>query len=142
MTASFNERIIEEFRANEGRVGGLLAGTPMMLVHHVGAKSGVTRVTPLAYTPHRDGRYLIVASNGGSPTHPSWYFNLLANPRIDVELGTEIVTMTAEELTGSARAELWPDLLAAAPSLCEFESMTTRQIPLFVLIRQEPPRPT
>ncbi len=80
MTASFNERIIEEFRANEGRVGGLLAGTPMMLVHHIGAKSGVTRVTPLTYAAQGDGRYVIVASNGGSPTHPSWYFNLRANP--------------------------------------------------------------
>ena len=142
MTANFNERIIGEFRANEGRVGGLLAGTPMILVHHVGAKSGVTRVTPLAYIPHGEGRYVIVASNGGSPSHPSWYFNLQANPRIDVELGPEIVTMIAEELRGSGRAELWSELLATTPSLREFESRTTRQIPLFVLIRQEPPGPT
>ena len=142
MTANFNERIIGEFRANEGRVGGLLAGTPMILLHHVGAKSGVTRVTPLAYIPHGEGRYVIVASNDGSPSNPSWYFNLQANPRIDVELGPEIVTMIAEELTGSGRAELWSELLATTPSLREFESRTTRQIPLFVLIRQDRPRPT
>jgi hypothetical protein len=70
-TNDFNNGIIQEFRANEGRVGGPLAGTPMILLHHIGAKSGIERVTPLACTPHGDGRYVIVASNGGSPTHPS-----------------------------------------------------------------------
>ena len=139
VTANFNERIIGEFRANEGRVGGLLAGTPMMLVHHIGAKSGVTRVTPLTYAAQGDGRYVIVASNGGSPTHPSWYFNLRANPRIEAELGTETFTVEAEELGGSARAELWPKLIAASPSLGEFESKASRQIPLMVLIRQDRP---
>ena len=92
-TNDFNNKIIEEFRANEGRVSGLLAGTPMILIHHIGAKSGMERVTPLACTPQPDGRYVIVASNGGSPTHPSWYHNLKANPRIEVEVGSQTFTV-------------------------------------------------
>jgi deazaflavin-dependent oxidoreductase (nitroreductase family) len=96
-------------------------------------------VTPLACTPHKDGHYVIVASNGGSPTHPSWYYNLKANPRIEVELGTQTFTMVAEELEGNARAELWPKLLAMSPSIGEFETKTTRQIPLFVLTREDRP---
>ena len=129
----FNSKIIEEFRANEGRVGGALAGTPIMLVHHVGAKSGIERVTPLAYTPQPDGRYVIIASNGGSPTHPSWYHNLKSNPRINVEVGRRTFTVVAEELDDTARAELWPKLVAATPSLDDFESKARRRIPLFVL---------
>jgi len=68
--SDFNTKIIEEFRANEGRVGGPLAGTPMILIHHIGAKSGIERVSPLACSPQGDGRFAIVASNGGSPTRP------------------------------------------------------------------------
>lgn len=117
----FNEKIIAEFRANEGRVGGLLVGTPIMLLHHIGAKSGVERVTPLAYHPHGDGGFVIVASNGGSPTHPSWYYNLKTNPRIRVEVGTKKFTALAEELDSTVRADVWPKLIAAAPSLGEFQ---------------------
>jgi deazaflavin-dependent oxidoreductase (nitroreductase family) len=136
----FNNKIIEEFRANEGRVGGLLAGTPIILIHHIGARSGIERITPLACTPRGDSRYLIVASNGGSPTHPDWYYNLKANPRIKVEVGTQTFTVLAEELEGTARAELWPKLVAASSSLGEFETKTARQIPLFVLTREDRPR--
>ena len=103
-TDDFDTRTIEEFRANGGRVGGPLAGIPMILIHHIGAKSGIERVTPLAHTPLGDGRYAIVASNGGSPTHPSWYYNLKANARFEVEMGTETFTVEAEELDGSARS--------------------------------------
>jgi deazaflavin-dependent oxidoreductase (nitroreductase family) len=77
----FNDKIIAEFRAIRGRVSGSLAGTPMILIHHVGAKSEIERITPLACNPQDDGRIVIVASNGGSPTHPSWYYNVKANPR-------------------------------------------------------------
>ncbi len=80
----FNTKIIEEFRANEGRVGGPLAGATMILIHHIGAKSGIERVSPLACSPQGDGRFAIVASNRGSPTHPDWCYNLKANPRIKV----------------------------------------------------------
>ena len=131
----FNHRIIEEFRADGGRVGGPLAGTPMLLLHHVGAKSGVVRVTPLAYTPDGDGRYVIVASNGGSATNPGWYHNLKANPAVEVEVGTETFTVRADELKGAARQPLWSALLAASPSLREYEAKTARHIPVFTLTR-------
>jgi len=133
----FDTRIIEEFRANEGRVGGLLKGATMILIHHIGAKSGIERVSPLACSSQGDGRFAIVASNGGSPTHPDWYYNLKANPRIKVELGTQTFTVLAEELDDSARAELWPKLVAESPTIGEFQNRTTRQIPVFMLTRKD-----
>jgi deazaflavin-dependent oxidoreductase (nitroreductase family) len=135
----FNTKIVDEFRANEGRVGDPFAGTPMILIHHIGAKSGIERVTPLAYAPQGDGRYAIVASNGGSLTHPDWYYNLKANPRIGVEVGTETFTVLTEELEGTARDELWPRLVAAWPSLGAFETKAARRIPLLLLTREDRP---
>ena len=135
--SDFDTRIIEEFRANEGRVGGLLKGTTMILIHHIGAKSGIERVSPLACSSQGDGRFAIVASNGGSPTHPDWYYNLKANPRIKVELATQTFTVLAEELDDSARAELWPKLVAESPTVGEFQNRTTRQIPVFMLTRKD-----
>ena len=134
---AFNKTVIAEFRANEGRVGGALARTPILLLHHTGARSRVRRVTPLAYRPHGARGFLIAASSGGSANHPSWYYNLKASPRIEVEVGAERFTALAEELGGTARAELWPDLVDAAPSLGEFQAGTTRQIPLLVLTRAD-----
>ncbi len=133
--AGWNDGIIEEFRANEGRVGGPLAGTTLILLHHVGAKSGIERVTPVAASLREDGRCVIVASNGGSLSHPAWCHNLRANPRIEVELGTETFTVLAEELKGRARAEVWPKLVAEAPQVREFQSRVARRIPVFRLSR-------
>jgi len=133
----FNERVVAEFRANGGRVGGPLAGTPILLLHHVGARSRVERVTPVAYRPRGDGAFVIVASNGGSPTHPSWYHNLRATPRVDVEVGTARFRALARQLDGAARAELWPKLIEASPSVAEFQTQTTREIPVFVLTRED-----
>ena len=133
----FNTKIIEEFRPNEGRVGGFLAGTPMILIHHLGAKSGIERVTPLACSSQGDGRFAIVASNGGSPAHPDWYYNLNANPRITVEVGTQTFTVLAEELDDTARAELWPKLVAEAPTVGEHQTKTPRQILVLMLTRQD-----
>ncbi len=135
--SDFNTKIIEEFRANEGRVGGPLTGTPMILIHHIGAKSGIERVSPLACSPQGDGRFAIVAASGGSPTHPDWYYNLKASPRITVEVGTQTFTVLAEELDGAARAELWPKLVAESPAVGEHQTRTTRQIPVFMLTRQD-----
>ena len=132
-----NTKIIEEFRANEGRVGGPLAGTTMILIHHIGARSGIERVCPLACSPQEDGRLAIVASNGGSPTHPDWYHNLKANPRITVEVGSKTFTVLAEELDDTARAELWPKLVAEYPDVGKHQTRTTRQIPVFMLTRQD-----
>jgi len=135
--SDFNTKIIEEFRANGGRVGGFLAGTPMILIHHIGARSGIERVSPLACNPQPDGGLAIVASNGGSPAHPDWYYNLKANPRITVELGTQTFTVIAQELAAAARAELWPKLAAESPAVGEHQAKTTRQIPVFMLTRQD-----
>jgi deazaflavin-dependent oxidoreductase (nitroreductase family) len=134
--SDFNAKIIEEFRANEGRVGGPLAGTPMILIHHIGAKSGIERVTPLACNPQPDGRLVIVAANGGSPAHPGWYYNLKAHPAITVETGTRTFTAMAQELDNTARAELWPELVAESPDIGRHQAKTNRQIPVFVLTRQ------
>ncbi|MGW4331011.1 nitroreductase family deazaflavin-dependent oxidoreductase [Nocardia sp. NPDC004573] len=131
----FDRRTVEAFRANHGRVGGMLAGTPLILIHHIGAKSGIERVTPLACYAQTDGSFAIVASNGGSPTHPMWYHNLRANPAITVEVGTEKFPARAEELVGTARAELWSKLLAASADLAEYQGRTERVIPLLILRR-------
>jgi deazaflavin-dependent oxidoreductase (nitroreductase family) len=127
--------VIEAFRANGGRVGGSLAGTPILLLHHRGARSGVERVTPLAYTPHGDDHYLITASSGGSPAHPRWYHNLKAHPTVEIEAGAETFRVQAEELDGAARDALWPGLVAASPSLRDYEAKAGRTIPLFRLTR-------
>ena len=133
----YNTKIIEEFRANGGRVGGPWVGTTLILIHHIGAKSGIERVSPLAYSLQGDGRFAIWAANGGSPTHPNWYYNLTADPRIKVEVDTQTFTVLAEELHDTARAELWPKLAAQYPQLGEVQAKTMRQIPVFVLTRQD-----
>ena len=133
----YNTKIVEEFRANQGRVGGPWAGTTLILIHHIGARSGIERVCPLACSPQEDGRLAIVASNGGSPTHPDWYHNLKANPRITVEVGSQTFTVLAEELDDTARAELWPKLVAQYPDVGKHQTRTTRQIPVFMLTRQD-----
>ena len=135
--SGFNTTMIEEFRANKGRVGGSWAGTTLILIHHIGARSGTERVTPLGCSLQGDGRFAIVASNGGSPTHPDWYYNLKANPSITVEVGTQTFTVLAQELDGTVRAELWPKLVAEYPSIGEYQAGTTRQIPVFMLTRQD-----
>jgi deazaflavin-dependent oxidoreductase (nitroreductase family) len=134
--SDYNAKIIEEFRANNGRVGGEWAGSPLILIHHIGARSGTERVQPLGCFILGDGCFAIVASNGGSPAHPDWYYNVKANPRITAEVGGETFTVIAEELDAAARAELWPTLVAEAPSLGEYQTKTARQIPVFMLTRQ------
>jgi deazaflavin-dependent oxidoreductase (nitroreductase family) len=129
----FNRRIILEFRASGGHVGGALTGAHMILIHHVGATSGLERVTPLMYTPQPDGSFVIVASNGGSAVHPRWYYNLMAHPRIEVEVGVRRLRVRATELEGSARDDYWPMLIGASRTLAEFATRTPRQIPVFLL---------
>jgi len=137
---SYNTEIIEEFRANGGHVGGIWEGTDLILVHHTGARSGIERVTPLGCFTLEDGRYAIVASNGGSPAHPAWYHNLKANPVTTAEAGGQTFTVLARELDGSARAQLWPALVARYPTLAEHQARTTRRVPVIMLIRQESAR--
>ena len=133
----YNTKIIGEFRANGGRVGGPWADITLILIHHTGARSGVDRVSPLAYSLQGDTRFAIWAANGGSPTHPNWYYNLKTNPRIKAEVGTQTFTVLAEELDDTARAELWPKLVAQYPQLGDAQAKTARQIPVFMLTRQD-----
>src|SRR4051812_13684970 len=135
--AQFNAGIVNDFRANGGHVGGAYAETPLILVHHIGARSGVERVVPLAYLPQSDGRLVIIASDGGSPRHPAWYHNLKANPKITVEVGVETFRVVAEELDSAARLAMWPLIVEHAPSAGEFQAMTTRTIPVFILTRED-----
>jgi deazaflavin-dependent oxidoreductase (nitroreductase family) len=92
--ADFNAQIIEEFRANEGRVGGMFDGMPLLLLHHTGAKSGKSRINPLVYQSDK-GRYVIFASKGGAPTNPDWYYNLKAQPDVTIELGADTIDVIA-----------------------------------------------
>ena len=135
--SDYNSRIIKEFRANQGRVGGPWEGIPLILIHHIGARSGIERVTPVACSPQGEGRFAIWAANDGSPTHPNWYHNLKAHPGITVEVGAQTFTVLAQELDGAARAELWAKLVAIYPQLAAAQARTVRQIPLFVLTRQD-----
>src|SRR4051794_17004391 len=134
--AEFNAEVIEEFRANGGKVSGALADTRIVLLHHIGARSGLERVVPLAYVPHTDGRFLIIASDGGSYRHPAWFHNLKAHPRITVEIGAETFRVVAEELDTAERSALWPTIVEQAPSADEFQRMTARTIPVFMLTRE------
>jgi deazaflavin-dependent oxidoreductase (nitroreductase family) len=133
--AAFNAAVIEEFRANGGRVGGRLARMPLILLHHTGVRSGAERVTPLAYIKLPDGRIVIVGSNGGSPTHPAWCRNLWADPRAEIEIGTERYPVLAVEPDETGLAQLWPRLVEWAPAIGEHQAKVGRRIPVFVLTR-------
>jgi deazaflavin-dependent oxidoreductase (nitroreductase family) len=132
---NLNEQVIDDFRANGGHVGGPYEGAPIILVHHVGAKTGTKRVSPVMYFPQEDGRMVIVASNEGAPENPAWYHNLMANPQTGVEVGAETFPVVVTEITGKERDTVWASILAMAPSLSEFQKMTTRTIPLLRLTR-------
>lgn len=133
--SDWNQKIIEEFRANEGRVGGMFEGAPMIIIHHVGAKSGTKREAPLVYFPEDDGRLVIAASKSGAPTNPDWYHNVKANPTFDVEVGTERFWVNAEEIIGADRETVWKRVVSDAPGFGEYQEKTTRQIPLLRLTR-------
>lgn len=133
--SDWNTQIIEEFRANEGRVGGPFAGADMILVHHIGARSGTERVTPLVHFPQGDDRTVIIASKAGAPTNPDWYHNLKAHPRVDVEVGTEKYAVEVAEVVGDERSAIWEGVKAASPGFAEYERKTDRTIPVLVLTR-------
>ncbi len=130
----FNKSIIEEFRANGGAVGGQFAGASLLLLSTTGAKSGLARVNPLAYLIDGD-RHIIIASFAGSPNNPPWYYNLLANPEVDVEVGSERFTARAEVLGEPERAELYAKMEELMPVFSEYQSKTTRVIPVVALTR-------
>jgi deazaflavin-dependent oxidoreductase (nitroreductase family) len=130
----FNQKLIEEFRANGGVVGGQFAGAPLLILTTIGAKSGESRVSPLAYT--RDGESLvIIASKGGAPTNPAWYYNLKANPEVAVEVGTETFQATASEPLGDERDRLFNQMASVMPGFAEYQKNTPRTIPVIRLDR-------
>ena len=128
----FNAQIIEEFRANEGRVGGPFEGGTLLLLHHVGARTGTPRVNPLMY--RRDGdRYVVFASKAGAPTSPDWYHNLKANPATTIEVGTDTIDVAASEATGEERDRLYGAQSEERPQFAEYQAKTDRVIPVVVL---------
>jgi deazaflavin-dependent oxidoreductase (nitroreductase family) len=129
----WNRQIIAEFRANDGVVGGELAGMQLLLLHHTGAKSGLERVNPLAY--QRLGNSVaIFASKGGAPTNPDWYHNLVANPHVTVEIGTETHSATARVAQDEERARIWSTQMEKYPNFAEYEEKAApRKIPVVVL---------
>ena len=131
----WNSKIIDEFRANEGRVGGPFKGAPMLLLHHTGAKSGKTRVNPLVYLADGD-RLLIFGSKGGAPTNPDWFHNLRANPAATVEVGTDKFAVEAEELTGEERDRLFAKQAGLMPAFADYQTKTRRTIPVVALTRK------
>jgi deazaflavin-dependent oxidoreductase (nitroreductase family) len=129
---NFNTRIIDEFRANGGNVGGF-EKMPLLLLHHKGAKTGVDRISPLAYSALDDG-WAIFASKGGADTNPAWLHNLIANPETRIEVGTETVDVRARVADGDERTEIWERHKEANPVFAEYEEKTSRpRIPVVVL---------
>jgi deazaflavin-dependent oxidoreductase (nitroreductase family) len=134
MPNDFNTKIIEEFRANAGKVGGAFQGAPMVLLTSKGAKSGKPHTTPLVYL--QDGeRVVVFASMGGAPKNPAWYHNVSANPDVTVEVGTEKYDAKAIVAKGAQRDELFAKQVALIPTFGEYQKRTTRTIPVVVLER-------
>jgi deazaflavin-dependent oxidoreductase (nitroreductase family) len=130
----FNQNVIEEFRTNGGKVGGMFEGAPMLLLTSTGAKSGRQRTTPVVYT--RDGdRLVIIASKAGAPTNPAWYHNLVAHPEVTVEVGTERIPMRAVVTEGEERTRLFDAQAALMPNFAEYAKSTSRVIPVIALER-------
>ena len=129
-----NRPIVEEFRANEGKVGGMFAGLPLLLLHSTGAKSGEKRINPLAYQRLDDDRVAVFGSFGGAPRHPDWYYNVLAHPDVEVEIGTNRYPAKARVATGEERKQIWEAQKATLPQFAEYEGKTEgREIPVVVL---------
>ena len=130
--ADFNAQIIEEFHANEGRVGGMFEGATLLLLHHTGAKSGKSRINPVGYLSD-EGRYVVFASKAGAPTNPDWYYNLKAQPNVTIEVGTDTIAVVASEATGEERERLYRTQAERVPQFAEYAKQTDRVIPVIVL---------
>ena len=130
----WNEKIIAEFRSNAGKVGGPFEGRTLLLLHTSGAKSGQERVNPVAYC--RDGdKLVIIASKGGAPSNPDWYYNLLAHPQVMVEVGTETFEVRAEQTAEPERTRLYQEMVKVMPGFADYERKTERVIPVITLTR-------
>jgi deazaflavin-dependent oxidoreductase (nitroreductase family) len=128
----WNAKVVEEFRANAGKVGGQFEGAPLLLLHSTGAKSGQARVNPIMYLADGDN-FAVFASKGGAPSSPDWYHNLVANPRASVEIDDRTVNVVAKIADGDTRERLWTRQKELYPGFAEYEAKTTREIPVVVL---------
>jgi deazaflavin-dependent oxidoreductase (nitroreductase family) len=127
-----NKHIIEEFRANQGRVGGYFEGKTLLLLHTKGAKSGEERINPVACI--RDGeRLVVIASKGGADTHPDWYYNVIANPLMTVEVGTDKFQVRASVAEEPERTRLYDKMVEVMPGFGDYRRKTTRVIPVIIL---------
>ena len=133
----WNTKIIEEFRANGGNVASF-GGRGLLLLHTTGARTGQTRVNPLAFQDLGDGRYAVFGSKAGMPTNPDWFHNLKANPRVTVEIGTRTLTATARVAEGEERDRIWERQKQLNPGFADYEKKTTRQIPVIILDPTQP----
>ena len=133
--SDWNQQITDEFRANGGRVGGNFEGAPLLLLHHVGRKSGTERVTPMMYQAVGDA-YAVFASKAGADTHPDWYGNLLAHPDVSAEIGTETVALHARDLPTDEREPIWEKQKRDYPGFAGYEAKTDRTIPVVLLERR------
>lgn len=132
----WNSKIIEEFRSNEGKVGGPFEGAPVLLLTTTGAKSGKRHTTPMMYLSE-DGRFYVFASKAGAPTNPDWYHNLVANPTVTVEIGADSYEATAAPLAGEERDRIFAEQAQRYPGFAEYEAKTTRVIPVVELVRAD-----
>ena len=130
----FNRGIIEQFRANDGKVGPPFEGAPLLILHSTGAKSGKDRLAPIVFQAVGDD-WAVFASKAGAPDNPDWYHNLVANPAAKIELGTEDVDVTARVLEGDERSEIWEKQKQLMPGFAEYEAKTDRVIPVVLLSR-------
>ena len=129
----FNGKVITEFRANGGKVGGFFAGQPLLLLHHTGAKTGTERVNPLAYQ-RVGGSYAVFGSAGGQPRDPQWFRNLVAHPDVTLEVGTSAVKARARVADGAERASIWATQKERMPNFADYEvNAAPREIPVVLL---------
>lgn len=131
--SDWNSQVIEEFRANGGKVGGNFAGAPMLLLHTTGAKSGLERVNPMMYQDLGDGRIAVFASKAGADTDPDWYRNLVAHPAVKAEIGTDTKAFTARTAPVDEREPIWAKQKQDYPGFAEYEAKTARVIPVVIL---------
>ena len=129
----WNRRIIDEFRANAGRVGGNFAGAPLLLLHTVGARSGKERVNPMMYQDLEAGAVAVFASKGGGPTNPDWFHNMIANPVVIAEIGADSRQFRARIASGEERARIWNKQKQQYPGFADYETQTHREIPVVIL---------
>lgn len=130
--SDWNRKVIEEFRANGGQVGGQFAGAPLLLLHTTGARTGQERVNPMMYRKVGDS-FAVFASKAGAPVHPDWYHNLRANPGVRAEIGTGTVEFTARVAEGEERERIWSAQKQEYPGFAGYERKTTREIPVVIL---------